>query len=136
MRPIAKSRVLIVFPVLFAIVGGWLIDVSIAFRAYFAPAPGIGIGIIVLATAGIAAQRLWVASRRASLFVFLAGTVAIAAVVAAPYLFPIVEAAGDPSDFRLARMFYTALSVVAGLTIVSVWLTSRVRQSIGRTDEF
>ena len=133
MRPIAKTRVLIVFPVLFAIVGGWLIDVSIAFRAYFAPATGIGIGIASLVMAGIAAERLWVASRRATLFVFLAGTAAIVAVVAAPYLFPVVEAADDPSDFRLARMFYTALSIVAGLTIVSVWLTYTVQRPIRRS---
>jgi uncharacterized membrane protein len=130
MRPISKQRLLIVFPVLFAIVGGWLIDFSIALRTYFAPAPGVVIGVVVLVVAAMAARQLWVGRRRATLAVFFAGVAATAAVVAIPFLFPVVEAAGDPSDFTMARNFYTALSIVVGLTIVGTWLTHIVGRSL------
>lgn len=129
MRPISKQRLLIVFPILFAIVGGWLVDFSITLRTYFAPAPGVVIGLVVLAVAAMAARQLWVGAR-ATLAAFFAGVAATAAVVAIPFLFPMVEAAGDPSDFTMARTFYTALSIVAGLTIVGTWLTHIVGRSL------
>lgn len=61
----------------------------------------------------------------------LAGVVTTGAIVAWPFLFPMVEAAGDPSDFRLARIFYTSISVVAGLTIVSAWITHNIMRFTG-----
>src|SRR5689334_5646604 len=129
MRPILKQRLLIVFPILFAIVGSWLIDVSIVFRIYFAPAPGVVVGVFVLVVAAMAARQLWVGAR-ATLAALFAGVAATAAVVALPFLFPMVEAAGDPSELTMARNFYIALSIVVGLTIVGTWLTHIVGRSL------
>ena len=119
MTPRSRLRLLAVVPALFGLLGVAIAALTVPFRHFWSPVPGVGAGLLMAFVGAAACRELWRAGSRSVVAVIVSGALTLSVFLFFDFLFPLVNASSEaPSIF--ARLWYPGtVSTIIVLTSLS-----------------